>query len=86
MADDNENHTVYLLQEMRGEMQEMNAGLRDVRSDMSVFRGEVNERFDEVNLRMDGLTHMMALLAGNAASHEGRIEALKDIIETPPPQ
>ena len=83
MADETENHTIRLMQEMRGEMREMRGEMRDIREDLSAFRYEVNERFDETNLRIDGLSHLMVLLAGNVAGHADRIEALEEAAGLP---
>lgn len=70
MADETENHTVHLLQELRSEMREM-------RQEMRAGFAAVDERLDDTNLRMDGMAHMMMLLAGNVAGHEERIDALE---------
>ena len=72
MAEDAENHTVRLLQEMRGEMREM-------RDEMRAGFAAVDERFDETDARLDGLTHLMVLLAANVAGHEDRIGALEEV-------
>jgi archaellum component FlaC len=66
MADDAENHTIKLLQEMRAEMR---AGFSDV-----------NERFDDVNTRIDGLSHIVTLLAANMGGHDQRIEDLETAV------
>jgi hypothetical protein len=66
MANETENHTIKLLQEMRGEM-------RDLRSDVS-------EGFQDVNTRIDGLSHIITLLAANMGGHEDRIGSLEEAI------
>ncbi len=63
MADDTENHTIKLLQEMRREINDS-------------FQS-VNERFDEVDLRIDGLTYIVTMLAGNMGGHTERLDALE---------
>jgi hypothetical protein len=67
MADDTENHTIKLLQDMRCEM-------RDSFSEM-------RHQFDEVNLRIDGLTYITTMLAGNMGGHEDRITDLEAAVE-----
>lgn len=63
MADEPENHTIRLLQEVRTEMRE--------RFD------KVDGRFDDLGLRVDGITHILTLLAGVSHSHEERISKLE---------
>ena len=66
MADDTENHTIKLLQEMR--------------SEMGALRSDVREGFDDVNSRIDGLSHIVTLLAANMGGHEQRLDALEEAI------
>ena len=79
MADETDNHTIKLLQEMRSEMREMRAEAREMRA-------ETREGLDDVNTRIDGLSHIVTLLAGNMGGHEQRIEdlevALDDLVKT----
>ncbi|HRO11922.1 hypothetical protein [Amaricoccus sp.] len=63
MADEPENHTIRLLQEVRTEMRE--------RFD------KVDGRFDDLGLRVDGITHILTLLAGVSHNHEERISKLE---------
>jgi hypothetical protein len=63
MADEPENHTIRLLQEMRAEMAD--------------FRRAVMDGFAKVNLRIDGMTHILTLLAGVSHDHEERITRLE---------
>ena len=83
MADETENHTIRLLQEMRGEMREMRGEMQSMRAEMHQRFAAVDERFDETNLRIDGLSHLMVLLAGNVAGHADRIEALEEAAGLP---
>jgi hypothetical protein len=64
MADEPENHTIRLLQEMRAEqaafrsemlreMSEMRAEQSSLRGQLTAFREEVRERFDRVERRQD---------------------------------
>ena len=69
MADDTENHTIRLLQEMRSEM-------KDMRSDMDKMRSEMRQGFEDTNIRIDGLTHIVTILAGNIYQHDERIQKL----------
>lgn len=69
MADEPENHTVRLLQEIRVEMAAM-------RNEMHAEFARVHEGFANVNLRIDGLTHIVPLLAGCSHDHEERIAQL----------
>lgn len=73
MADDTENHTIKLLQEMRREMQ-------DTRSEMRKRFDAVDERFDDVDTRIDGLTHIVTLLAANMGGHDARLDHLEDTV------
>ena len=63
MANEPENHTIRLLQEMRAEMRAEFARVR--------------EEFANVNLRLDGVTHILTLLAGRSHDHEQRIAKLE---------
>jgi hypothetical protein len=63
MADDTENHTLRLLQEMRAEMHEM-------RSEMTAMR-------EDLTVRLDGNTLILNMVAGLVHDHEQRIEALE---------
>ncbi len=63
MAENTENHTLRLLQEMREEMRQ---GFADV-----------NARFDDVNLRIDGVTQIMTMLAGHIYQHDERLDTLE---------
>ena len=63
MADDPENHTIKLLQEMRREL--------NARFD------KVDTRFDDVDLRIDGLTYIVTMLAGNMGGHSERLDNLE---------
>ena len=64
MADDTENHTIKLLQEMRTEMR-------------ARFDG-IDERFDDIDTRIDGLTHIMTLMAGHSHDLDNRLETLEE--------
>jgi len=64
MTDTPENHTIKLLQEIRGEMREQFA--------------EMREQFDDVNTRIDGVTHILTLIAGHQYALEARVEAIED--------
>lgn len=79
MADDNENHSVGVLQELCGD-------LREFRTEVPAGFDAVDEGFDDVNLRLDGLTHMIARIAGNVASNEVGIETLEETVEMLLPQ
>ena len=70
MADEPENHTIRLLQEMRAELAGLRAETRD-------GFASVREEFANVNLRIDGLTHIITLLAGRSHDHEERIARLE---------
>lgn len=74
MAEDPENHTIRLLQEMRAEMREMRAETHELRIEM-------RQGFEDVNLRMDGLTHILTMLAGHIHQHDERIEKLENRAE-----
>ncbi len=67
MAEDAENHTLKLLQEMRKEIGDS--------------RAEMRERFDDVDMRIDGLSHIVTLLAANMGGHDQRIEDLEAAVE-----
>ena len=69
MADDTENHTLRLLQEMRSEMHAM-------RKDMTAGFAELREEAEETNTRIAGLSYFMATLAGNFAEHSERLDAV----------
>ncbi len=70
MADNTDNLTLKLLQEIRKEM--------NTRFDVIDKRFDaVDERFDEVEARIGGLTHVIILLANNASQHEDRLENLE---------
>jgi hypothetical protein len=74
MADEPENHTIRLLQELRDEM----------RVEFTMVRKQlekVDERFDDMGLRIDGLAHMLMLLAGRSHDHEERLEKLESVKE-----
>ena len=75
MAENTENHTIKLLQEMRQDMREFREEIRDLKS-------EVRHRFDEVDIKIGGLTHMVMLLASNMGGHEQRIDALETTVGT----
>lgn len=70
MADEPENHTIRLLQEMRVEMAAM-------RTEMHEEFARVHEDLANVNLRIDGVTHILTLLAGRSHDHEERITTLE---------
>lgn len=65
MAEEPENLTIRLLQELRAEMSEM--------------RASMNERFDEVTLRLDGNTVLLTMLAGLVHRHEERLTKLEHV-------
>jgi hypothetical protein len=64
MADEPENHTLRLLQEMRQEMREGFA--------------EMGERLNGVDARLDGLTHIVTLLAGHSHGLEERLTRIEE--------
>ncbi|MBB4211944.1 hypothetical protein EV659_10782 [Rhodothalassium salexigens DSM 2132] len=66
MADEPENHTLRLLQEIR-------ETLEDMRKDISSLREEIAD----LRLRVDGNTLVLNMVAGVTADHEARIEALE---------
>lgn len=70
MADDFENHTLRLLQEMRSEMRDRFAGIEQR------FTG-VEQRLDGIEQRIDGNTLILNMLAGLIHDHEQRIEAVE---------
>lgn len=72
MADDPENRTIKLLQEMRNEIK---TGF-----------DSVNERFDDVNARIDVLTHIVTLLAANMGGHNDRLEKPEEAMATLEPE
>jgi hypothetical protein len=74
MADEPENYTIRLLQEMRAEMR---AEFARVREEMRGEFARIQERFADVTLRLDGLTHIVTLLAGRSHDHEERIAKLE---------
>jgi signal transduction protein with GAF and PtsI domain len=63
MAEDLENHTLRLLQEMRAEMHEI--------------RSEVKEMRDDLTIRLDGNTLILNMVAGLVNDHEQRIDVLE---------
>jgi hypothetical protein len=88
MADEPENHTIRLLQEMRAEMraefarvrEEMRTGFMRVWEEFGHVHQQfahIDERFADVNLRLDGLTNIVTLLAGQSHDHEERIAKLE---------
>ncbi len=63
MAEDTDNHTLRLLQEMRTEMREM--------------RDDLSERLEDVSTRLDGNTLILNMVAGIVHDHEKRIDTLE---------
>ena len=70
MADDPENHTVRLLQEMRAEMREM-------RAEVTGARAEVREGFEDLTTRLNGNTLVLNMAMGLLHDHEQRLEKLE---------
>lgn len=63
MADEPENLTLRLLQEIREEMREM--------------RSDLSEQIKDLTQRVDGNTLILNLIAGVVHDHEQRIETLE---------
>jgi hypothetical protein len=70
MAEEPDNLTIRLLQDMRSDLQTLRAELK-TRID------GLNERFDEVDLKIDGNTVLLNLVAGVTHDHEQRLQALE---------
>lgn len=70
MAEDPENHTIKLLQEMR---REINGRFDKVDERFA----KIDDRFDEVDMRIDGLTYIVTMLAGNMGGHTERLDTLE---------
>ena len=70
MADDPENHTVRLLQEMRAEMREM-------RTEVAGVRAEMREGFEDLTTRLNGNTLALNMMMGLLHNHEQRLEKLE---------
>jgi hypothetical protein len=88
MANEPENHTIRLLQEMRTEMraefarvrEEMRSGFMRIWEEFGNVHqrfAQIDEKFADVNLRLDGLTNIVTLLAGQSHDHEERIAKLE---------
>ena len=60
MAENTDNLTLKLLQEMRGDMKDMKTEMREMRSDL--------------NTRMDGITNVMMMIAAQGYTHGDRID------------
>ena len=71
MADEPENLTIRLLQEMRGDVQ-------NLRGDMQSLRGEVQELREDLTNRIDGNTLILNMLAGMLHEHEHRLRAVEE--------
>ncbi|MCP5088850.1 MAG: hypothetical protein GY952_18855 [Rhodobacteraceae bacterium] len=89
MADDTENHTIKLLQEMRREMSDRFDAVDrkfdavDARFDEIDRRFDnVYERFDGTDGRIDGVTHLLTLMAAHSANIDGRVESLEAFAES----
>ena len=63
MADEPENLTLRLLQEMREEVRELRDEMQDMRKDLTQ--------------RVNGITVMLSMLAGMVHDHEERVAALE---------
>jgi hypothetical protein len=68
MADDIENHTLRLLQEMRGEMREGFAGLPQRMDVMERRQERTKQRQDRMELWQDRMEHRVGILEGSAAT------------------
>ncbi len=73
MAEEPENLTLRILQELRGDMQALRRGQDDIRSDIQELRDEVKD----LTQRVDGNTLILNLVAGVVHDHEQRIERLE---------
>ncbi|MGR3468970.1 MAG: hypothetical protein ACU0CI_13945 [Shimia sp.] len=74
MAENVENQTIHLLQEMRAEM-------KDMRSEMNRRFDEVDERFADVNNRIDGLSYIVTLMAADFGRNDDRIDLLEEQVK-----
>lgn len=70
MAEELENLTLRLLQELRTEMREMRSELNDRCSD-------IDERLEGLTLRVDGNTVMFSMLGGLVHRHEERLDKIE---------
>ena len=70
MADEPENHTVRLLQEMRTEM-------RELRAEVAGVRAEMREGFEDLTTRVNGVTIMLGTALGTLHEHNERLEKLE---------
>jgi predicted nuclease with TOPRIM domain len=64
MAEDIENHTLRLLQEMRGEMREGFAELRQGQAELRQRLDGVEQRLDGVEQRLDGVERRLGVVEG----------------------
>ncbi|MGR3491656.1 MAG: hypothetical protein ACU0DW_06310 [Shimia sp.] len=74
MAENVENQTIHLLQEMRAEM-------RERFDEMNKRFDEVDERFADVNNRIDGLSYIVTLLAADFGRNDDRIDTLEEQVK-----
>ena len=70
MAEEVENHTLRLLQEMRAEMKGQGERLGGIAAEMADMRADLTNR-------LDGNTLLLNLIAGMPHNHEERIQKLE---------
>lgn len=78
MADNAENHTIKLLQEMRKEMRERFDTVDERFDGVDERFDGVDGRFDGVDARIDGLTHILTLMAGHSRGLDARLTTLEE--------
>jgi chromosome segregation ATPase len=79
-----ENHTIRLLQEMRGEfrteMSDMRTEMREMRAEQSQFRQETERRFDGVDRRFDTLEQRVGSLDQRVGTLEPAVLKVIDAV------
>ncbi len=73
MADEPENLTLRILQELRGDMQSIRGDLGELRADLRELRDEVKD----LSNRLNGNTVILSSIAGMCFDHEERISKLE---------
>lgn len=78
MAEETENLTISLLQEMRGEIRDLGSRIGGLDAGLGSLNAKVDEMRDDLTNRIDGNTVILNMLAGLLHDHEQRIVRLED--------